>query len=251
MLFLNEVAPDLWTATQSLRFLGLEVGCRMTVVRLPNGELVLISPLPLKNGDRALLDTLGTVNHLIAPNRFHHLYFGDAQALYPHAQAWGVDGLAQKRPDLRFDDTLDHPGHWGGVLHYLPLRGIASITPQGIQPLYETVFWHQPSKTLILIDIAFNFDDTFPFRSRWAARVLGSYRTLRPSRLEKWGSFDKAAVEQSIRQVLNWEFDRVIPAHGSIVETNGKAQLQAGYEWLLGRSLEPQQNLAALGDRSR
>lgn len=251
MLFLAEIAPNLWTATQSMRFLGLEVGCRMTVVRLPNDDLVLISPLPLKPSDRARFAALGHVNHLIAPNRFHHLYFGTAQALYPRAQAWGVEGLALKRPDLRFDGTLDRSGDFAGVLHYLPFRGFASITPKGIQTLHETVFWHQPSNTLILTDIAFNFDDTFPFRSRLAAQVLGSYQTLRPSRLEKWGSFDKEAVEQSIRQVLNWEFDRVIPGHGSIVETHGKTQLQAGYEWLLGRSLGPRQTTAALCDTSR
>lgn len=244
MLFLNEVAPDLWTATQSLRFSGLEVGCRMTVVRLPSQALVLISPLPLKSGDRALLDSLGTVRHLIAPNRFHHLYFGDAQALYPAAQAWGVDGLAAKRPDLRFDDSLDQPGNFEDVLHYLPFQGVASILPQGIQAVHETVFWHRPSGTVILTDIAFNFDETFPFSSRLAAQVLGTYQTLRPSRLEKWVSRDKAAIEKSIRQVLSWDFERVIPGHGSIAESDGKAQLKAGYEWFLGRSLEPCQQLA-------
>ncbi len=77
--------------------------------------------------------------------------------------------------------------------------------------------------------------------SRLAAQVLGSYQTLRPSRLEKWGSSDKTAIEQSIRQVLQWDFDRVIPGHGSIVEAETKAQIRAGYEWLLGRSLTPAQ----------
>ncbi|NEQ42742.1 MAG: DUF4336 domain-containing protein [Leptolyngbya sp. SIOISBB] len=251
MLFLAEIAPNLWTAAQSRRFLGLEVGCRMIVVRLPNDDLVLISPLPLKSGDRARLEALGNVAHLIAPNRFHHLHFGPAQALYPKAQAWGVEGLSQKRPDLRFDHTLDQPGHFENVLHYLPLKGFASITPRGIQNLNESVFWHQPSQTLILTDIAFNFDETFPFTSRLAAQVLGSYQTLRPTRLEKWGSFDKDAVEQSIRQVLHWDFDRVIPGHGSIVESDAKAELQAGYEWLLGRSLDPHPTLAALYNTAR
>ena len=249
MLFLTEVAPDLWTATQSQRFLGLEVGCRMTVVRLPNRELVLISPLPLKNGDRARLDALGTVKHLIAPNRFHHLYFGDAQALYPQAQAWGVEGLAQKRPDLRFDGLLNQPGNFAGELHYLPFEGFAGIQLQGVQLANETVFWHQPSRTLIVTDLAFNFDETFPFTSRLAAQVLGSYQTLRPTRLEKWGSLNKVAVEQSIRQVLAWDFDRVIPGHGAIVETNAKDQLREGYEWFLGRSLGPSQSLATSSHR--
>ncbi|WP_242517659.1 DUF4336 domain-containing protein [Leptolyngbya iicbica] len=238
------MVPDLWTATQSQRFLGLEVGCRMTVVRLPNRELVLISPLPLKSGDRARLDALGTVKHLIAPNRFHHLYFGAAQALYPHAQAWGVEGLAQKRPDLRFDGVLDEPGNFAGALHYLPFSGLGSIMLQGIQLANETVFWHQLSQTLILTDLAFNFDETFPFTSRLAAQVLGSYQTLRPTRLEKWGSFDKEAVARSMRQVLHWEFDRVIPGHGSIVEHDAKAQLRAGFEWFLGRSLAVETSLA-------
>ncbi len=247
MLFLTEVAPDLWTATQSQRFLGLEVGCRMTVVRLPNRELVLISPLPLKHGDRARLDALGTVKHLIAPNRFHHLYFGDAQALYPQAQAWGVEGLAQKRPDLRFDGWLNQSGSFAGVLHYLPFEGFAGIVLQGVQLANETVFWHQPSRTLIITDLAFNFDETFPFTSRLAAQVLGSYQTLRPTRLEKWGSFDKTAVEHSIRQVLDWDFDRVIPGHGAIVESNAKDQLREGYEWFLGRSLAADPALAVSG----
>ncbi|MEM6838951.1 MAG: DUF4336 domain-containing protein [Cyanobacteria bacterium P01_C01_bin.120] len=237
MLFLDEVAANLWTATQSLRFLGFEVGCRMTVVRLPSQALVLISPLPLKNGDRLRLDALGTVSHIIAPNRFHHLHFGAAQALYPQAQTWGALGLLEKRPDLEFDHTLDQPGQFEETLHYLPFRGFSSILPTGIQTVNETVFWHQPSGTMILTDIAYNFDDTFPFSTRLAAQVLGTYQSLRPSWLEKWGSRDKTVVEKSIRQVLAWDFDRVLPGHGSIIETGGKAQLKAGYEWLLGRSL--------------
>ena len=237
MLFLSEVAPDLWTASQSLRFGGIEIGCRMTVVRLPGQDLVLISPIPLKNGDRKTLDSLGTVKHLIALNLFHHLYFDAVQAVYPQAKAWGVSRLSQKRPDLQFDALLDHPGNFEDTLAYLPFEGFGSILPSGIKPAHETVFWHQPSKTLILTDIAFNFDETFPFTTRLAAQILGTYNTLRPSRLEKWGTFDKTAVEASIRQVLTWDFDRVIPGHGSIVATDGKAQLKAGYEWFLGRSL--------------
>ena len=238
MLFLNEVAPNIWTAAQSFRVLGVEVGSRMTIVRLPSQDLVLISPIPLKRGDRTLLDALGRVKYLIAPNLFHHLYIGEVQSMYPEAQVLGVTGLGQKRPDLKADETLSQSGSFEHVLDYLPFEGFSAILPSGIQAVHETVFCHQPSGTLILTDIAFNFDETFPFSTRVAAQILGSYQTLRPSRLEKWGSLDKATVEASIRQVLAWNFDRVIPGHGASVEAGGKAQLEAGYEWFLGRSLD-------------
>lgn len=238
MLFLNEVAPNIWTAAQSFRVLGVEVGSRMTIVRLPSQDLALISPIPLKRGDRTLLDALGRVKYLIAPNLFHHLYIGEVQSMYPEAQVLGVTGLGQKRPDLKADETLSQSGSFEHVLDYLPFEGFSAILPSGIQAVHETVFCHQPSGTLILTDIAFNFDETFPFSTRVAAQILGSYQTLRPSRLEKWGSLDKATVEASIRQVLAWNFDRVIPGHGAIVETGGKAQLEEGYEWFLGRSLD-------------
>lgn len=237
MLFLNEVTQNLWTASHPLRFIGLEVGCRMTIVRLPSQALVLISPIPIRRADRAIIDALGTVRHLIAPNQFHHLYLHEMQSIYPQAQTWGVDGLPQKRPDLKLDGLLNQSGNFEGTLTYLPFQGVSSVTPKGIQRAHETVFWHQPSSTLILTDIAFNFDDTYPFSTRLAAQALGCFQTLRPSRLEKWGTLNKAAVESSIKTVLTWNFDRVIPGHGSIVETNGKAQLKAGYEWFLGRSL--------------
>ncbi|MEM9451863.1 MAG: DUF4336 domain-containing protein [Cyanobacteria bacterium P01_E01_bin.6] len=234
---LTAIAPDLWTMTQPLRFLGLSVGSRMTIVRLPNRDLILISPIELTEGDRQALDPLGTVRHIIAPNLFHHLSIGSAHAFYPGATVWGVVGLSEKRPDLTFDAIFTQSGTFEQVLDYQPFDGFEAILPLGIKPAQETVFYHRPSRTLIITDIAFNFDPTSSLETRLAARVLGTYNTLRPSRLEKWGTRDKATVETSVQQVLSWDFDRVIPGHGAILETGGKDQFKSGYEWFLGRSL--------------
>ena len=231
------ITNNLWTASQPLRFLGLEVGARMTVVRLSNDELVLISPISLRGADCLTLDGLGTVRHIIAPNLFHHLFIDQTQTLYPRATVWGVEGLADKRPDLKIDALLNRVGTFANELDYLPFAGFAAILPRGIVQANETVFYHRPSRTLILIDIAFNFDQSSGLGTQLAARIMGSYNVLKPSRMEKWGTRNKDKVEASIRQVLAWDFDRVIPAHGSIVETNGKAELQAGYEWFLERKL--------------
>jgi len=240
---LQPVAENLWVARQALRFLGLEIGTRMTVVRLGHtaeqpGELIVISPIRLGEADRAKLDALGTVTHLIAPNLFHHLFMGQAQQLYPQARCWGVAGLAEKRPDLKFDGLLDQPGSLGEALSYLPVQGFAALLPQGFCQANETVFLHHPSRTLIVTDLAFNFDATLGFETQLAARALGCYEKLRPTLFEKWGTKDKAGVEASIREILRWDFDRVVLTHGSVVERGGKAALREGYEWFLGRSLE-------------
>ena len=239
---LQQVAENLWVVGQPMQFLGLEIGTRMTVVRLSHpadqpGELVLISPVRLAEADKAKLDELGTVAHIIAPNLFHHLFMEQAQQLYPQAKCWGVAELAQKRSGLKLDGLLDQPGSLGEALSYLPVQGFAALLPQGICQVNETVFCHHPSRTLIVTDLAFNFDSASSLGTRFAARVLGSYEALRPTLLEKWGTQDKAGVEASVREILQWNFDRVVLTHGSVVEQGGKTALREGYEWFLGKSL--------------
>lgn len=234
---LTSITDNLWTACQPLRFFGIEIGTRMTVIRLSNGELVIISPIALGASHCPILDALGTVQHIIAPNLFHHLFINKAQALYPKATVWGVDGLAKKRPDLKIDALVNQPGSFADELDYQPIKGFASIFPQGIVLANETVFCHRPSRTLILTDTSYNFDQNSSLIIQLAARALGGYNKLQPSRLEKLGTRDKQQVAASVRQILTWDFDRVIPAHGGIVETDGKAAFQSGYEWFLGYSL--------------
>lgn len=236
-MHLTALADNLWVATQSQRFMGLEVGTRMIVIRLSNGDLVLISPIQLEAGDRQTLDELGTVHHLIAPNRFHHLYLGHAHALYPKATVWGVEGLAQKRPDLKFDKLLNQAGSFSNELDYIPFKGFGAVFPSGIELANETVFFHRASRSLLLTDIAYNFDETANGVIQVAARLFGSYKVLKPTFLEQWGSRDKAKVEASVKKILAWDFDRVVLAHGGIVETGGKAKFRSGYEWFLGHAL--------------
>ncbi|MBE9062340.1 hypothetical protein, partial [cf. Phormidesmis sp. LEGE 11477] len=69
---LRELDVDLWVAEQPLRYMGLNVGTRMTVVRsqskgeLPNSLLTIVSPIELSNSLQTQLDQLGTVTNLIA-----------------------------------------------------------------------------------------------------------------------------------------------------------------------------------------
>src|SRR5690606_17041663 len=104
---LRALDQDLWIADQPLRFLGLELGARMTVVRFGGDRLVLHSPIARSPSLEAELAVLGRPAILIAPNRFHHLYVGDWQAVHPEASLLVAPGLVRKRPDLRAAPPLD------------------------------------------------------------------------------------------------------------------------------------------------
>jgi hypothetical protein len=80
--------------------------------------------------------------------------------------------------------------------------------------------------------------DFNPWETQLVGKLIGGYEKLQPTLLEKRWLGDLNLVERSIRAVLTWDFDRVIMAHGSVIETGGRAMLKAGYEWLLDRGLD-------------
>jgi len=84
-----------------------------------------------------------------------------------------------------------------------------------------------------LTDTAFHFDETFPFITQLTMRVIGGYKKLEPSILEKLAIREKQKVKNSIQTVLKWNFERVIVAHGSIIDNQGKEKLRKGYNWAL------------------
>src|SRR5262249_23104614 len=104
----RSVAPNLWVAERpfKLPYVRVEIGTRMTIIRLVEGGLLVHSPVKLDAELRRSIDALGETRAIVAPNRLHHLFIGDYIAAYPEARAYAAPGLPQKRPDLRFDDVL-------------------------------------------------------------------------------------------------------------------------------------------------
>ena len=231
---LKEIDRNLWVAEQEQKFMGLSVGTRMTVIRLTDNSLLLISPITIPPGLKLQLDELGTVKYLIAPNLFHYLYLADCQKLYPNAEIIAPPGLASKQPDLKIDRVLTEDEiDFNYELEYQLFSGFQVLIFTQIKTINEIVFYHPATKTLIITDSAFNFDDSYPWITQFAARIIDSYQTLKPSWLEKIAVQDKQLAKSAIALILAWDFDRVIMAHGKIVDTNAKQQLAAGYEWLV------------------
>jgi hypothetical protein len=231
---LRNIDKNIWVAEQPLKYFGLSVGTRMTVIALANQELVVISPIKVNDTIVNQLNDIGNVRHIIAPNLYHYLFAANFKALYPQAIFWATPGLEIKKPELLIDKVINtNKQNLLNGIDCLLFDGFKTLSLAGFDSLNECVFLHTESKTLILTDTAFHFDDSFPLITQFAARLIGGYKTLSPSLLEKIATEDKEKVKQAVQKVLTWDFDRVIMAHGSIIENGGKEKFKQGYELFL------------------
>lgn len=233
---LHCLADDLWVAEQPQTYFGLSIGTRMTIIRQRStNKLVVVSPIrPTAELEQGLAE-LGVVGDIVAPNAFHHLYLQAFQERFPLATTWGPPALRQKCPHLELDRLLnaDAPSPWPEMLQ-CSLTGLHTLGPTGPSPLHEVAFCHRPSKTLVLTDSAFNFDASAAWLTRLITRFGGGFDRLEPTILERLATSERASLHRAMQLVMQWDFDRVIVAHGAIVETGGKQALARAYSSFLG-----------------
>ncbi|NGM71004.1 DUF4336 domain-containing protein [Natronolimnobius sp. AArcel1] len=224
---LEQQGPQLWTYAEPLEFCTVELGRIMTVIRLSSGELFVQSPAELTPELKAAFDDLGEVRFVAPASKLHgHLYMEQYRAAYPDVELLAAPGLAARRTDLQFDHVLGGTPdpRWG--------TDIDQVVVAGHRWLTEVAFFHRPSRTLILGDIGFHIGDDSPLRTRLIARALRVRNQLGPPVELRLTIANEATFRRSIRAILAWEFDRVIPGHGEIIDTNGRQALLEGYDWL-------------------
>jgi Domain of unknown function (DUF4336) len=165
---LHQITDDLWIAEQPLRYLGVALTTRMTIVRLADGTLVVHSPIGLTDELRSAAASAGRMRFIVAPNRFHHLFIPDWQMAYPDAQTFCAPGLDTKRPDLKFTAILgdDPVPAWADEIGQAFIRALP--------PLNEIVFFHRKSHTVIFTDLLFNIARHDSAYGRFLLRLDGA-----------------------------------------------------------------------------
>ncbi len=223
---LTPLAPDLWELNAPMTVIGMALGHRMTIARLPEGSLWLHSPVAHSPALATELAKLGPVAHIVAPNAMHDTHLESWFAACPTAQFHGAKGFAKFRPDLKFTATLSDatPPGWSATFDQLMLRGMPRLN--------EVVFLHRASRTLILTDLVFNLSADMPLLSRVLLRINGCYDCLAVSRLLKTTIKDRTALRTSLDRMLAWDFDRVVVSHGRNLESGAKDALRSALAFL-------------------
>lgn len=202
---------------------------RMTIIRLTNGDLFIQSPTELSDRLKQEIDALGTVRHLVSPNKIHYVYIGQWGEAYPDAIKWASPGVRKQAKAIEFDRDLGAKPDpmWAGE--------IDQVIVYGSRFMAEVVFFHKPSRTVILADLIENFEaDKVDRKYRWLVKLGGVLdpdgKTPFDLRLTFLGRRKQA--REGVHQMLAWEPEKVILAHGRWYSQNGTAELKRAFRWL-------------------
>lgn len=234
---LKPVAENIWIVDGPvIRFgmpgLKMPFPTRMTVIRA-GGDLFIHSPTTLTRGLKTEIERAGRPRWIIGPNRIHYWWIPEWHAAFPDAEVYLAPKIReQSRGRIDFDAfTLDRArGYpWDETIATLPVES---------GYMTEIVFFHRPSRTLILTDFIENFE---PRKLGWFSRLLtklggaqdpnGSMpRDMRLTFLRR-----RHALKAAVETMIAWNPARIILAHGRWYEKGGAHELRRAFCWLLDR----------------
>jgi hypothetical protein len=223
------IAPSLWSLERRLRMpVGVALPCRSTLIRLPAGKLVIVSPPKLDDETRTQLAALGEIGAVVAPNSFHHLFAAAFVEAYPGIEVYAAPGLPERVGTLPTARILPHAGptEWIGTIDS------AALSPPGA--FAEVALFHMPTATLVLTDLAFNMPASESGWARFFWRAFGMPTGFGTSRLGRMGLLrDRTAAVTFLTRVLEWPFERILVAHGDPVERDAKQVFRTAFAtWL-------------------
>ena len=233
------IAPDVWIVDSGpINAGGIEMPLRMSVIRLASGDLLLHSPTRFSPELRDALQALGCIAHIVAPNIAHWMYVEEWQRAVPDATAWAAPGLRDRgqvrRSRVRFDHDLGDtaPPAWADEIEQ-------GVIPGGFG-FREVFLFHKPSRTLLLTDVAQNFDPAkLPPLTRALMQVAGATNERAAVYLRavvKLGGRDAA---QAAARMVALAPERVVFAHGDWFADNATARLRHSLGWLLPAEAAP------------
>jgi hypothetical protein len=242
VMVIRDVTPNITTfSVPFLRFGHLKIGGRGTIVKMATGSLAVFSPVALTPDVKSKVSSLGTVKYIIAPDVEHHIFLKPWALEYPQAEVIGMEGLPEKRaadPDTKGTKFA----HVFTASNKHDLR-ISPEFDSEFEYEYihshknkELVFVHKPSRTMIEADLLFNLPATEQFSksgtnpnsgilTKLFASIMNTRRDAIWQQRFLWyaaGGKDRKGFAQSVNVIKKWDFERVIPCHGDVIETGGK-----------------------------
>ncbi|KAI0053171.1 hypothetical protein FA95DRAFT_1651509 [Auriscalpium vulgare] len=238
---IREVTKDVWTFSKPFSRLGfLRIGGRSTAIKLKTGDVWVLASTPLTPETKTTIDSLGPVKYIVGADSVHHLYLGEFHKAYPEARLVAVEEAVQKKNH----EKLNWHGWWGDK-NQEPTFGfedeIKHVYFSGFKNK-DVAFLHTESKTLIVADLLFNLPAIEQYKNSWFGSGVPGLNLLFGNASPYTGIHQMMtkslgvgpdAMRRDAKAVAEWDFTRVIPCHGDVIESDGnKAWRSAFSHWL-------------------
>ena len=226
---LEEIGRSLYVADGPVvSFYGFPYPTRMAVVRLSDGSAWVWSPVALSDELFNSVDAIGPVRHIVSPNKIHHLFLAEWGERWPEARVYAPPGLAQKRPDLRFDAELgDGPDPaWKADIDQVIFRGSLAME--------EVAFFHHASRTAIICDLIQRHPEATMTGWKGMLMRLEGLVGEHGSTPREWrASFLRRGKARVAREkVLGWKPERLLIAHGECAQTGATSIIDKALGWM-------------------
>ncbi|HEU5066967.1 MAG TPA: DUF4336 domain-containing protein [Sphingomicrobium sp.] len=205
---------------------------RMTVLRVSDGGLFIHSPTPLVPSLTTEIERIGEPRWIIGPNRIHYWWVPEWRGLFPDAEVYLAPGITEQAkerisfPSLPLDRDGGFP--WDREIETLPIVG---------GYMTEVVFFHRPSRTLILTDLIENFEpqklgSVLLRWLTWLGKVQDPDGQM-PRDMRLTFSKQKPQLRLAVERMIAWNPERIVIAHGRWYTCNGTQELHRAFRWLL------------------
>jgi hypothetical protein len=202
------------TFESKVKLPGLVLPVRSILLSLSSAK-ILVSPIDFSEAQRK---SLMGVTDIVAPTLTHHLFVLQAKEIFPEARLWGALGFQNKRPDIPWNKEITNE-------NWLFSDELEILSLQGMPTLNEVVFFHKTSKSLLVADLCFNLVSPEGWLAPILLRAFGTYKRFNISRMLLSYVKDKDQFRQSMRQLMQWNFENIIMAHGELVLGGAKEKL--------------------------
>ncbi|GAA6008058.1 uncharacterized protein JCM10292_000726 [Rhodotorula paludigena] len=226
-------------------------GGRSTAIKLRNGDVWLAASHPLDPATLKTITDLGDVKHIVVFDSEHKMYtkqytdaFPSARLYFPPKAAaqWRKQGLITPEVEQRLFTygTQGSVGNRPDPFEESTGGEIKSADFTHAHVNEDIAFFHVPTKTVIEADLLMNLPPSEQYSKTSARSTLPwlSHRARPGTKTHQrfvyhLAATNKAEMRAAARQVAGWDFDRIIPCHGDVIETGGKKAWTDTYAWFL------------------
>ncbi|ODQ80146.1 hypothetical protein BABINDRAFT_175580 [Babjeviella inositovora NRRL Y-12698] len=222
----------------------LKVGARMTLIKLPNDNIIIWSAVPYgPEAERCLelLQPYNKVTNVIIPDSAHTMAARDYVSKFPGITALGVDGVNEASSTTITAGKINKT-HANRILKGSELADILKVLKgpeladilkgenakdlvDNFEFVYfaghknnELVMYHPNTKTLFEADLLFNVKPK-------SEQYGNEDPTTGLSFIARYIQPYSAGNRDAISAVASWDFERIVVSHGEVIEGKNESRL--------------------------